>query len=161
MSTERYSISKVGRSYIFVGSDEPLIGETIGFMLERIAKTYPENEALVFVHDGRRWTYAQFYRECGTAAKSFMAMGMQRGDRVAIWATNHPEWVITQTPYNGSLEMRTMTVGPPIPHTEVKIVSPETGRTVPVGVQGELCCRGYQVMRGYYNKSRGDCRDNR
>jgi hypothetical protein len=30
------------------------------------------------------------------------------------------------------------TVGPPIPHTEVKIISPETGRTVPVGVQGEL-----------------------
>jgi fatty-acyl-CoA synthase len=424
MSTERYSISKVGRSYVFVGSDEPLIGETIGFMLERIAKTYADNDALVFVPDGRRWTYAQFYRECRAAARSLMAMGVQRGDRVAIWATNHPEWVIaqfataligailvtvnpayrthelehglgdsetqtlilipsfkssdyvgmlgevvpelagsepgaleskklpllknvvligaespgmrswdefmklgsavsdeeyekrrreldfddviniqytsgttgmpkgaslthfnilnngyhvgetmklthrdrlcipvpfyhcfgmvlsnlacvthgatmvvpgeyfdpktvleavekerctalhgvptmfiaelalpefgdydlgtlrtgimagapcpveimkrvndemnmkevtiaygqtetspviTQTPYNGSLEMRTTTVGPPIPHTEVKIISPETGRTVPVGVQGELCCRGYQVMRGYYN----------
>jgi fatty-acyl-CoA synthase len=59
--------------------------------------------------------------------------------------------VITQTPYNGSLEMRTTTVGPPIPHTEVKIVSPENGRIVAVGEQGELCCRGYQVMRGYYN----------
>ncbi|HSG29173.1 MAG TPA: AMP-binding protein, partial [Candidatus Krumholzibacterium sp.] len=60
--------------------------------------------------------------------------------------------VITQTPYNGSLEMRTTTVGPPIPHTEVKIVSPESGLIVPIGEQGELCCRGYQVMRGYYNK---------
>ena len=96
MSTERKSISKVGKSYVFVGSDEPLIGETIGFMLERIVKTYPENDALVFVPDGRKWNYAQFYRECRTAAKSFMAMGVGHGDRVAIWATNHPEWVIAQ-----------------------------------------------------------------
>ena len=49
------------------------------------------------------------------------------------------------------MEMRTTTVGPPIPHTEVKIVSPDTGRTVPVGVQGELCCRGPNVMGGYWN----------
>jgi len=96
MSTERYSISKGGRSYVFVGSDEPLIGETIGVTLERIARTYPENDALVYVPDGRRWTYEEFYRDCVAAAKSFMALGVGRGDRVAVWATNHPEWVITQ-----------------------------------------------------------------
>jgi len=62
--------------------------------------------------------------------------------------------VITQTPAKDTLERRTTTVGPPIPHTEVKIVDPETGRIVPVGEQGELCCRGYQVMRGYYNNER-------
>jgi fatty-acyl-CoA synthase len=59
--------------------------------------------------------------------------------------------VITQTPNNDTLEKRTETVGPPIPHTEVKIISPETGKIVSVEEQGELCCRGYQVMRGYYN----------
>jgi len=59
--------------------------------------------------------------------------------------------VITQTPYNASIELRTSTVGPPLPHTEVKIVDPETGTIVPIGRDGELCCRGYQVMRGYYN----------
>jgi fatty-acyl-CoA synthase len=59
--------------------------------------------------------------------------------------------VITQTPYNASIELRTSTVGPPLPHTEVKIVDPETGIIVPIGQEGELCCRGYQVMRGYYN----------
>ena len=59
--------------------------------------------------------------------------------------------VITQTPYNASIKLRTSTVGPPLPHTEVKIVDPETGVIVPMGQEGELCCRGYQVMRGYYN----------
>jgi|GEM_PF-4813 len=59
--------------------------------------------------------------------------------------------VITQTPYNASIELRTSTVGPPLPHTEVKIVDPENGTIVPIGQDGELCCRGYQVMRGYYN----------
>jgi len=59
--------------------------------------------------------------------------------------------VITMTPYNDTLERRTATVGPPLPHTEVKIVDTETGKIVSVGEQGELCCRGFQVMRGYYN----------
>ncbi|MDZ7860535.1 MAG: AMP-binding protein [Candidatus Krumholzibacteriota bacterium] len=83
-------------SYAFTGSEEPLIGETIGDMFERIADKYPDNEALVYVPDDLRYTYAEFYDICRRAAKSLMAMGVRKGDRVAIWATNHPEWVITQ-----------------------------------------------------------------
>lgn len=48
------------------------------------------------------------------------------------------------------LERRTETVGTNLPHQEVKIIDVETGRTVPVGEIGELCFRGYHVMRGYY-----------
>ena len=59
--------------------------------------------------------------------------------------------VITMTPYDDTLERRTSTVGPPLPHTEVKIINPESGHIAAIGQQGELCCRGYQVMRGYYN----------
>ncbi len=43
------------------------------------------------------------------------------------------------------------TLGPPLPQVEMKIIDPETGETTPVGVPGELCARGYQVMLGYYN----------
>ena len=43
------------------------------------------------------------------------------------------------------------TVGPPLPHTEVRIVSPETGETVPVGERGELWARGYCTMLGYWD----------
>ena len=83
-------------SYAYVGSEQPLVGETIGHMLERVAATYPDNEALVFVPDGRRYTYREFRDVCRAAAKSLIALGVRKGDRVAVWATNHPEWVIAQ-----------------------------------------------------------------
>ena len=49
-----------------------------------------------------------------------------------------------------SLENRTQTVGRPIPYIEVKIVDPQN-RVVPIGVQGEICTRGYSVMKGYWD----------
>ena len=85
-----------GLSYAYAGSTQPLIGETIGHMFERVARTYPETEALVYLPTGVRYTYAEFYGVCRAAAKSFIAMGVRKGDRVAVWATNHPEWVVAQ-----------------------------------------------------------------
>src|SRR5579884_111015 len=57
--------------------------------------------------------------------------------------------VITMSSVDDSLELRVATVGCACPNTEVKIVSPESGATLPVGEQGELCTRGYLVMKGY------------
>ena len=62
--------------------------------------------------------------------------------------------IVTQTLARDTLERRTETVGPAIPHTELKVVDPATGKTVPVGEQGEICARGYQIMRGYYNNEK-------
>jgi fatty-acyl-CoA synthase len=58
--------------------------------------------------------------------------------------------VITQTRPEDSLERRVSTVGRALPNVEVKIVAPETNTPVDCGVQGELCTRGYHVMKGYY-----------
>ena len=58
---------------------------------------------------------------------------------------------ITLTPRDDSVELRTQTVGRVLPEVEVKIVDPATGETCPPGAAGELCCRGYNVMKGYYN----------
>ncbi len=57
---------------------------------------------------------------------------------------------ITQTRDQDSLELKTSTVGRALPNVEVKIIDPATGDEVPIGVQGELCSRGYHVMKGYY-----------
>ncbi|AMX83710.1 AMP-binding protein [Geobacillus subterraneus] len=59
--------------------------------------------------------------------------------------------VITQTRTDDPLELRVETVGRALPGVEVKIVEPGTSNEVPRGVQGELCTRGYHVMKGYYN----------
>jgi len=57
---------------------------------------------------------------------------------------------ITQTTPDDPLELRVTTVGKPMAHTEIKIVDTRTGRIVPRGTPGELCARGYAVMKGYY-----------
>jgi fatty-acyl-CoA synthase len=58
--------------------------------------------------------------------------------------------VMTQTLPEDDLRRRTETVGRPMPEIEVKVVNPETGEELPSGQQGEVCCRGYSVMKGYY-----------
>jgi len=83
-------------SYAHGVSATPLLGDTIPDFLDRIVALHPENEALVDVPTGRRWTYSQLRADCRRVAKALMALGLQRGDRVAIWATNHPEWVLVQ-----------------------------------------------------------------
>ncbi len=59
--------------------------------------------------------------------------------------------VITQTTTDDPIESRVTTVGKALPHTEVKIIDPVSGKIVPRGTQGELCTRGYCVMKGYYH----------
>jgi fatty-acyl-CoA synthase len=59
--------------------------------------------------------------------------------------------VSTQTRTDDSLTRRVATVGRAGPHLEVKVTDPATGETVPRGVAGEFCTRGYSVMAGYWN----------
>jgi fatty-acyl-CoA synthase len=57
---------------------------------------------------------------------------------------------MTQTRIDDSANVRYTTVGKPYEFTEVAIIDPETGEHLPDGIQGEVCCRGYNVMKGYY-----------
>ncbi|MEW9501118.1 AMP-binding protein [Jeotgalibacillus marinus] len=58
--------------------------------------------------------------------------------------------VITQTKSNDPIEKRVATVGKSHPHVDVKIIDPVTGNEVETGTPGELCTRGYLIMKGYY-----------
>jgi len=60
--------------------------------------------------------------------------------------------VMTQTRTDDDIRRRTATVGRAMPAVEVMVVDPETGEECPRGTPGEVCCRGYNVMKGYYNK---------
>jgi len=62
--------------------------------------------------------------------------------------------VMSQTVVGDSLKHMTETVGRAMPEVEVKVVDPETHEECPPGVVGEVCCRGYLVMKGYYNNEK-------
>ena len=83
-------------SYDHCGSPTPLLGETIGHCLDRVADTWPDNEVLVSIPQGQRFTYREFVSVVNRAAKAFLKLGVRRGDRVAIWSTNNYEWVVAQ-----------------------------------------------------------------
>lgn len=72
-----------------------LMNITVGGMLEQNAQRYPEREAIISPEAGVRWTWKQFDEITDEAARGMMAMGIKRGDKVAIWATNVPEWMVT------------------------------------------------------------------
>ncbi|MCG8401481.1 MAG: AMP-binding protein [Firmicutes bacterium] len=69
---------------------------TIGELLDRSAGRYPHNEALVFPGTDTRYTYRQMQQACNRAAKGLMALGVRRGEHIAVMAPNVPEWVLTQ-----------------------------------------------------------------
>jgi fatty-acyl-CoA synthase len=69
---------------------------TVGALLTRLAEALPGNEALVYSDRGLRLTFAELESEARLIARGLMACGVERGERVALWATNVPEWVTLQ-----------------------------------------------------------------
>jgi fatty-acyl-CoA synthase len=69
---------------------------TVGALLARLAESVPNNEALVYADRQVRLTFAQLEAEARLVARGLMACGVERGERVALWATNVPEWVVLQ-----------------------------------------------------------------
>jgi fatty-acyl-CoA synthase len=83
-------------SYTCGTSEFPLLGMTMGEMIEHIVSKYPETEAVVSVHQNIRWTYREFLAKVNEIGRALMGLGVEKGDRVGIWAMNHAEWVAMQ-----------------------------------------------------------------
>ena len=69
---------------------------TIGDLLAAQAARYAEREALVHLDQGVRLTYAQLAAACDQAARGLMALGVNKGDHVGLWAPNDAAWAIVQ-----------------------------------------------------------------
>ncbi|QGG46672.1 AMP-binding protein [Heliorestis convoluta] len=70
---------------------------TIGDLLDQRTALNPDKEALIYTDERNlRLTYRQFQEKANEVAKGLMALGVQKGDHIAIWATNYPEWLYTQ-----------------------------------------------------------------
>lgn len=83
-------------SYVHGASDVPLIGETIGQLIDRIAARWPDRPALVVRDQGVRWRYAEFLAEADRVAAGLIALGLAPGERIGIWSPNKAEWVVMQ-----------------------------------------------------------------
>src|SRR5712691_11301264 len=68
----------------------------VGDLLTRLARALPDREALVYA-GGPRYTFETLEREARTIARGLMALGVAPGERVVLWATNVPEWVVLQS----------------------------------------------------------------
>ena len=74
---------------------ESFMTHTVGRQLELVAERFPDREAVVYTDRPYRRTWREFNDECDRVAKGFLAHGVKKGDKIAIWATNIPEWLIT------------------------------------------------------------------
>jgi fatty-acyl-CoA synthase len=76
--------------------DEPLRAVTLGRILDRTIARFSDNEAVVYVDRDFRLTYREFGELVDRLARGLMSLGVQKGEKVAVWATNIPYWVALQ-----------------------------------------------------------------
>ncbi|MCR8995390.1 AMP-binding protein [Brevibacillus laterosporus] len=69
---------------------------TMGDLLDETADMFPDKEAIIYHERELTYTYREFQLVCNQLARGFMALGIQPGEHIAIWANNVPEWVLTQ-----------------------------------------------------------------
>ncbi len=90
-----------------------------------------------------------------------VASEMHVPEVVILYGLTEVSPLMTATTIHDSMETRATTVGRAIAGVEVKVIDPETGRVVPRGEQGEICCRGHGIMLGYYknDEATNECID--
>ncbi len=113
-------------SYSHGAASTPLLGETIGANFRRTVERFPDHEALVVRAQSYRATYRQLGEAVEEAAHALLALGVQPGDRVGVWAPNRFEWVIVQyaTARVGAILVN---VNPSYQSTELEFVLNQAG----------------------------------
>lgn len=83
-------------SYFHRGGDTPLLWATIPDHFNDIAARFPDHEAIVSRHQGRRLSYGELARLSDELAKGLLGLGFKKGERIGIWATDNIEWLAVQ-----------------------------------------------------------------
>src|ERR687883_799236 len=100
---------------------EDIEGLTVGGLLDLVAERRPEDDALVYVDRGLRYSYAGFKEVVEKCARALMALGLKKGDHVAVWGQNVPEWVTLQFA-TGKVGVVLVTVNPAYKADELRYV---------------------------------------
>jgi fatty-acyl-CoA synthase len=114
---------------------QDFLSMTIGDLLDRQAHEYGDNDAVVYVDRGLRLNYRQYCEVVNRAAKGFIRLGVKKGDNVAMWATNYPEWLFTQM---GTAKMGAVlvTVNPSYRTSELEYLLRQSDTTTLVLIRG-------------------------
>jgi len=83
-------------SYVHGVSKKQLLGETVGACFDRVVRSFPDSDALIVPYQDIRWSYQELKEKVDAFAAGLIALGLEPGQRVGIWAPNCAEWVITQ-----------------------------------------------------------------
>lgn len=89
-------MAQVRLSYAYGTSSQPLLGMTIGEKFDQACQQYANQDAVVSVHQNVRLSYKQLQAQVNAFACSLLKLGLEKGDRIAIWSPNCVEWTITQ-----------------------------------------------------------------
>src|ERR687889_221286 len=100
---------------------EDIEGLTVGGLLDLVAERRPRDDALVYVDRDLRYSYTQFKEVVERCARALMALGLEKGDHVAVWGQNVPEWVTLQFA-TGKMGAVLVTVNPAYRSRELQYV---------------------------------------
>ncbi len=95
--------ARLTQSYIHGGGQQPLLGITVGDVLDRAAARWPDRDALVIPQRGIRWSWSELRDRARKLAAGLLALGLQPGERIGMLAPNVAEWLLVQfgTAYAG------------------------------------------------------------
>ena len=83
-------------SYVHGTADVPLIGDTIGALLDRAAAAWGRRDALISRHQGIKWSWSELKQRVDDLAAGLIALGLEPGSRIGIWSPNNAQWTLSQ-----------------------------------------------------------------
>jgi fatty-acyl-CoA synthase len=125
---------------------EDVEGLTVGGLLDLVTERRPEDDALVYVDRGLRYSYAEFNEVVERCARALMALGLEKGDHVAVWGQNVSEWVTLQFA-TGKTGTVLVTINPAYKATELKYVLEQSDAAALILTEGVKGADFVEILR--------------
>ncbi len=125
---------------------EDIEGLTVGGLLDLVHERRPEDEALVYADRNLRYTYREFKEVVERCARALMALGLEKGDHVAVWGQNVPEWVTLQFA-TGKAGVVLVTINPAYKAHELKYVLEQSDAAALFLTEGTRDANFIEILR--------------
>ena len=126
---------------------EDIDGLTVGGLLDLVYERRPDGEALVYADRDLRYTYREFREAVEGCARALMALGLEKGDHVAVWGQNVPEWVTLQFA-TGKIGAVLVTINPAYKSHELKYVLQQSDAGALFLTEGARDADFLEILRG-------------